>query len=342
MTQEHILVTGGAGYIGSHTVVELLNNGYEAIVVDDLSNSEVHVMEGIEKITGKRPIFEKLDLKNRQALSAFFQNHANIKAVIHFAAFKSVRESVDNPLKYYRNNVLSLINLLEEMVINRISHLVFSSSCTVYGQPDELPVTEKSPFKSNTSPYGKTKQISESIIRDVVQATPSLQALSLRYFNPIGAHETSFIGELPLGLPNNLVPSITQTAVGVRHCFDVYGDDYDTPDGTCIRDYLHVVDLANAHLRAIHRLVTGENQAGFEVFNLGTGKGYSVREVIRLFEKVSGIALNYRIKKQRPGDAEQIWSDTSFANQVLGWKAKRSLEEMLRSAWRWEQNYRNR
>ncbi|MBE9469526.1 MAG: UDP-glucose 4-epimerase GalE [Bacteroidetes bacterium] len=336
-----VLVTGGAGYIGSHTVVELQNNGFEVVIVDNLSNSNIDVLNRIQKITGKRPIFENFDLCDTEKIKLFFKKHNDIKAVIHFAAFKAVGESVSNPLKYYNNNLVSLVNLLQAMNENNISNLVFSSSCTVYGQPDELPVTEQSPIKEATCPYGYTKQVSEQVLKDSTSAYKFFKAIALRYFNPIGAHDSALIGELPLGVPNNLVPFITQTALGLRKQLSVFGDDYNTPDGTCIRDYIHVVDLAKSHVIAIQRLLKNNNINDFEFFNIGTGKGNSVLEVINTFERVTAQKLNYKITNRREGDIEQVYADTKYANFELGWKAEKTLEEALLSAWNWEKYYRN-
>lgn len=330
-----ILVTGGTGYIGSHTVVELQQKGYEVIIVDNLSNSYISVVDQIEKITGIRPGFELLDLRDKERTLSFFQRNPDITGVIHFAALKAVGESVEKPLDYYHNNILSLINLLEGMKGCNINNFVFSSSCTVYGQPDELPVTEKSPFKKAWSPYGHTKQISEEIIENVCKVLP-IQSILLRYFNPIGAHESALIGELPIGIPNNLVPFLTQTAVGKREFLTVYGKDYNTPDGTAIRDYIHVVDLAKAHVVAIDRLMERKNKINPEIFNLGTGKGYSVLDIISSFEKTTGVKLKYNFSGRRSGDIEKVWADTSFANKELGWKAEKDLDEMMLSAWKWE------
>ncbi len=329
-----ILVTGGTGYIGSHTVVELQQNGYEVVIVDNLCNSTAEVVNSIEKITGVKPDFEKFDLTDPDRTNRFFEKH-DISAVIHFAAYKTVPESVKKPLKYYRNNLLSLLNILDCMKDSKAACFVFSSSCTVYGQPDLLPVNENAPIKKAASPYGNTKQVSEEIIEDTVKAH-GLKAISLRYFNPIGAHESALIGELPLGIPDNLMPYITQTAIGKRSGLNVYGDDYNTPDGTAIRDYIHVVDLAKAHVIAVDRLLAGKKKNNFEVFNLGTGNGFSVMEVIRSFEKGSGVKLNYKIANRRPGDIEKVWADTSYANKELGWKAEKTLDEMTLSAWNWE------
>jgi UDP-glucose 4-epimerase len=337
-----ILVTGGTGYIGSHTVVELISEGFRVLIIDDLSNSDLSVLDGIERITGVRPGFEEFDICDSQKLAGFFDRHGEAGAVIHFAARKAVGESVEMPLEYYRNNLVSLINLLDQMKAGRAGNLVFSSSCTVYGQPDELPVTESSPFKKGASPYGKTKQMAEEIIADTIFANPFINAISLRYFNPIGAHHSAHIGEVPRGVPDNLVPFITQTAIGIREELKIFGNDYNTPDGTCIRDYLHVTDLAKAHVIAIKRLLDKKNGTPLEVFNLGTGRGVSVLEMITTFEKVNKIKLNYRLTGRRPGDIEKVWADTSLANRVLGWKAGISLEATLESAWKWEKNYRNR
>lgn len=339
--QQRILVTGGTGYIGSHTVVELQLAGYDVCIVDDLSNSHAGVLESIQQITAIRPTFEQFNLQDCAKTEALFASSNPIAAVIHFAASKSVGESVRKPLEYYRNNLLSLMNLLEVMREHRTSNIVFSSSCTVYGQPDSLPVTEQEPFRKAASPYGNTKQICEEMLQDAIAADDSLRGIALRYFNPIGAHPSALIGELPSGVPDNLVPYITQTAIGIREELRVFGSDYATPDGSCIRDYIHVVDLARAHVVAVRRLLEKRCKGAFEYFNIGTGVGYSVLEVVRAFEKVSGKTLNYRIVDRRPGDIEQIWADTSLANAALDWKAERGLEEMLASAWAWEQRYRS-
>ena len=330
-----ILVTGGTGYIGSHTVIELQKKGFEVIIADNLSNSSIDVVDNIRKITGIKPLFEEIDLAEEKPTRDLFTRYPGLNAIIHFAAFKAVGESVLQPLKYYRNNLGSLMNLLHEMEINGIRDFVFSSSCTVYGQPDVLPVTEAAPIKKAASPYGNTKQISEEIIEDVSKVTP-LQAVLLRYFNPIGAHESALIGELPLGVPNNLMPYITQTAIGKREFLRVFGKDYDTPDGTAIRDYIHVVDLAQAHVIAIERMLQGKNKQKVEVFNLGTGTGYSVLDVINSFEYSTKEKLNYRFLDRRPGDVQEIWANTEFANRELGWKACKDLNEMTLSAWNWE------
>lgn len=333
-----ILVTGGTGYIGSHTVVELQQAGYGVVVVDNLSNSNIEVLSGIEKITGIRPAFENIDCTDYVNMDRMFEKYPGIDGVIHFAASKAVGESVEKPLHYYRNNLLSLMNLLQLMPIHKISNLVFSSSCTVYGQPDKLPVTEDAPIKPAISPYGKTKQIGEDIIRDTVFANDFYKAVILRYFNPIGAHPSAHIGELPSGVPNNLLPFVTQTAMGIRKQLQVFGNDYNTPDGSCIRDYIHVVDLARAHVVAVARMLNKENKEPVETFNLGTGRGLSVLEVVHTFEKVNGVKVPYRIADRREGDIEQVWADPSYANEVLGWKAQETVEETLRSAWRWELN----
>ncbi|MBU1011861.1 MAG: UDP-glucose 4-epimerase GalE [Bacteroidetes bacterium] len=330
-----ILVTGGTGYIGSHTCVELQQKGYEVIIVDNLSNSNIKVLDAIEKISGIKPAFENFDLADSQKTVDFFKRNSDIDGIIHFAAFKAVGESVDLPLKYYHNNLFSLVNILQSMKDNGIVNLVFSSSCTVYGQPEKLPVSEDAPIQKAESPYGNTKQISEEIIFDTVKSS-NIKGIALRYFNPIGAHESAIIGELPLGVPNCLMPYITQTAIGTRQQLSVFGDDYNTPDGTAIRDYIHIVDLAKAHVIAVERMVNQKMKKTFEYFNLGTGNGYSVLEVIKSFEKVSGQKLNYKIVGRRAGDVEQVWADTNFANVELGWKAQKTLDEMTLSAWKWE------
>ena len=335
-----ILVTGGTGYIGSHVAVELINEGYEVVVVDNLSNSKINALDGIEKITGVRPAFEQIDLCDKYMTEAMLKKYPGIKAIIHFAAYKAVGESVAYPLIYYHNNLVSLINLLELMQQYSIPDIVFSSSCTVYGQPEKLPVTEDAPLQAAISPYGNTKQISEEIIRDTVAASGKIKSIALRYFNPIGAHPSALIGELPVGVPNNIVPFITQTAIGIRKQLSVFGDDYNTADGSCIRDYIHVVDLAKAHMVAVRRLLENRNKDDFEIFNLGTGQGVSVLELINVFEKVSGVKLNYKIAGRRYGDVEQVWADTAYANNELGWVAQSTLEETLKSAWDWEKNIR--
>ena len=338
--KERILVTGGTGYIGSHTVVELQNSGYEVIIIDNLSNSNADVVDNIEKVSGIRPAFEKLDCLDFAGLDAIFTKYKGIKAIIHFAASKAVGESVEKPLLYYRNNLVSLINLLELMPKHGVEGIVFSSSCTVYGQPDELPVTEKAPIKKAESPYGNTKQINEEIIRDTVASGAPINAIMLRYFNPIGAHPSALIGELPRGVPQNLVPYITQTAAGIRECLSVFGDDYPTPDGSNIRDYIDVVDLAKAHVAAIRRMIEDRNKARYEVFNIGTGRGVSVLELVHRFEQVNRLKLNYKIVGRRAGDIVAIWADPSYANNELGWRAERSLDETLAAAWKWEKHIR--
>ena len=330
-----ILVTGGTGYIGSHTVVELQNNGFEVVIVDNLSNSYIEVVDNISKITGVRPGFEKIDLTEIEKVDSFFKEYKDIVGIIHFAALKAVGESVDKPLDYYKNNILTLINMLSCMKKYKIKNIVFSSSCTVYGQPDELPVTEESPIKPAWSPYAHTKQISEGILENTTNVE-DIQGILLRYFNPIGAHESALIGELPIGIPNNLVPFLTQTAIGKRDILKVFGNDYKTPDGTAIRDYIHVVDLAKAHVIAIDWVLNNTNKKKVEVFNLGTGNGYSVLEAIQSFEKIRGVKLNYKFVNRRAGDIEQVWADTSYANEELGWKAEKDLDDMMLSAWNWE------
>ena len=336
-----ILVTGGLGYIGSHTVVALSEAGYEVVIVDNLSNTRIEVLDGIESIIGRRPAFYELDLRNELQVVELFDKEPSIEGVINFAASKAVGESVENPLLYYENNLSAFIYLLKQLAVKPKSHLIFSSSCTVYGQADVMPITEKAPIKVAESPYGNTKQIGEEILKDTVKVSSGLSAIALRYFNPIGAHSSAKIGELPLGVPQNLVPFITQTAAGLRKELAVFGDDYPTPDGTCIRDYIHVVDLAEAHVEALTRLVKGESISDYEVFNLGTGKGSSVLEVIESFEKVSGSKLPYRIAGRREGDVIQAFADTEKANSVLGWKSKYSLDDALASAWAWERKLRN-
>jgi UDP-glucose 4-epimerase len=338
---KQILVTGGTGYIGSHTVVELQNEGFEVVIIDDLSNSKIEVLDAIEKISGKRPQFEKFNLSDREKTDGFFKKYKNIEAIIHFAAFKAVGESVEKPLEYYRNNLVSLMNLLECMKKYEVPNMVFSSSCTVYGQPDKLPVTETTPRKPAESPYGNTKAISEDILRDFCKVNPLNHCIALRYFNPIGAHPTALIGEFPVGVPNNLVPFITQTAAGLRDELKIFGDDYDTQDGTAIRDYINVVDLAKAHVVAINRLLKEKQKANYEFFNVGTGNGYSVMQLVKTFMEVNKVNLNYKIVARRTGDIEKIWADTSFANRELGWEATKSLEETLKSAWDWEKRVRN-
>ena len=339
--KKKILVTGGTGYIGSHTAVELLEEGFDVVIIDNLYNSEAEVINGIAEITGVSPALEVFDLCDPERLDEFFRKNDDISAIIHFAAYKAVGESVKKPLEYYRNNLLSLINLLGSMKKYSIRNLVFSSSCTVYGQPEKLPVTEEAPLQPAASPYGNTKQIGEDIIRDTTVAESLINAISLRYFNPIGSHPTALIGELPRGVPENLVPYITQTAIGLRDELKVFGNDYDTPDGSCIRDYLHVSDLSKAHVVAVRRLLDSKNSQSYETFNLGTGKGVSVLEAISSFERISGLKLNYRITGRRPGDIEKIWADPSRANNELGWKTVYSLDDAMRSAWEWEKRIRN-
>jgi UDP-glucose 4-epimerase len=329
-----ILVTGGTGFIGSHTVVELYNAGYQVIIVDDFSNSNPKILQQIEAITGNKPEFVQLDLCDEPKVAEFAKKNSDIAGVIHFAAFKAVGESVQQPLKYYRNNFYSLINLIN--AFNSKVNLVFSSSCTVYGQPDVLPVTEDAPTKKAESPYGNTKQIAEEILQETCAVTPDLKVISLRYFNPVGAHATALIGELPIGVPQNLVPFITQSAIGKRGPITVYGNDYDTPDGSAIRDYIHVVDLAKAHVAAIKRLENNTAAANYEVFNLGTGKGSSVLQVIEAFEQSTGVKLNYTIGARREGDIEKVWGDVTKSSKELGWKAELGVSEMMSSAWKWE------
>ena len=342
--KERILVTGGTGYIGSHTVVELQNAGYEVVIIDNLSNSNADVVDNIEKVSGIRPAFEKLDCLDYVGLNAMFEKYKGIKAIIHFAASKAVGESVQKPLMYYRNNLGSLINLLELMPKHGVEGIVFSSSCTVYGQPDpeNLPVTEKAPIKKAESPYGNTKQINEEIIQDTVASGAPINAILLRYFNPIGAHPTALLGELPNGVPQNLIPYLTQTAIGIREKLTVFGDDYSTPDGSCIRDFINVVDLAKAHVVAIDRILNKKQKAKVEVFNVGTGRGLSVLELIHAFEASTGVKLNYQIGPRRAGDIEQVWADPTLANTELGWKAETSIEDTLRSAWNWQLKLRER
>ena len=336
-----ILVTGGTGYIGSHTVVELQSKGFEVVIIDDLSNSKIETLDSIEAITGVKPAFKCLNLQDKTLLNSFFEEHKDIDAIIHFAASKAVGESVQEPLKYYQNNLVSLMNLIDCQMKFGVKHIVFSSSCTVYGQPDVLPVTEDTPRKEAESPYGNTKSICEDILRDSAAVYPNFNAIALRYFNPIGAHESSLIGELPSGIPNNLVPFITQTAAGLRDELKVFGDDYNTRDGSCIRDFINVVDLASAHVYAINRLLEGRNKNTYEYFNIGTGSGNTVLELINSFIKSTGESLNYKIVGRREGDIEQIYADTTKANQELGWKAEKSLDETLLSSWNWEKHYRN-
>lgn len=336
-----VLVTGGLGFIGSHTVVELQNEGFEVVVIDDLSNSSENVLEGIEAITGKKPLFEKIDLKEKQSVKDFFQKHSDIFGVIHFAASKAVGESVEKPLLYYENNLNALVYMLQNISGLDQKNFIFSSSCTVYGQADDLPITENAPVKPAESPYGNTKQIGEEIIRDTCKVYQDLNAISLRYFNPIGAHASANIGELPIGVPQNLVPFITQTAAGLRDELSIFGNDYPTEDGTCVRDYIHVVDLAKAHVVALKRLIDGRNVSNYEYFNIGTGVGSTVLEVVESFERVSGESLNYKFAPRRSGDVVAAYADTSKANEELGWKSESSLDDAISSAWKWEKKIRN-
>ncbi len=336
-----ILVTGGLGFIGSHTVVELQNKGYEVVIIDNCSNSSPDVIKGICEITRKDLVFEKFDLREKDKVQEFFKRHNDIEGVIHFAASKAVGESVEKPLLYYENNLSTLVYILQQLADKPSASFIFSSSCTVYGQADELPITEEAPVKAAESPYGNTKQIGEEIIRDTCKVYPALKAIALRYFNPIGAHPSAEIGELPIGVPQNLIPFITQTAIGLREQLSVFGDNYPTPDGTCIRDYIHVVDLAKAHVVALQRLLDGKNASNYEVFNVGTGTGSSVLEVIQSFEKISKQKLNYKIVERREGDITAAYADTTKANNELGWKAKSSLDDSLSSAWKWEQKVRS-
>ena len=339
-----ILVTGGTGYIGSHTVVELMQQGYDVVIVDNLSNSNKDMLDGIAAIVGKQPDFEQVDCNDAAALADVMNRYTDIEAVIHFAASKAVGESVEQPLMYYRNNLMSLVTLLEQMKAHNVHNIVFSSSCTVYGQPsaEHLPVDETAPIQTALSPYGNTKQINEEIIRDEAHADKSLQATILRYFNPIGAHPSAMIGELPNGVPQNLLPFVTQTAIGLRKELKVFGNDYNTPDGSCLRDYIDVVDLARAHVVAIGRLIEERNKQNYEVFNVGTGRPVSVFELVRGFEEANNLKLNYKVAPRRAGDVTAVWADTTRANEVLGWRAERKLDDTLRAAWAWECHVRNR
>ncbi|UMB53565.1 UDP-glucose 4-epimerase GalE [Lutibacter sp. A80] len=330
-----VLVTGGLGFIGSHTVVELQNEGFEVLIIDNLSNSSIEVLDKITSITGTKPTYFNIDLREKTAVKDFFANN-KVDGIIHFAASKAVGESVQMPLEYYENNLGSLISILQEMKANNLNNFIFSSSCTVYGQADELPITENAPIKPAESPYGNTKQIGEEIIKDATKIS-DLKAIALRYFNPIGSHESSKIGELPIGIPQNLIPYVVQTAAGIRKELSVFGSDYDTPDGTAVRDYIHVVDLAKAHIVALKRLIENNNKAQYEIFNLGTGKGNSVLEVINTFEKVTGKKVNYKLVDRREGDITAAYADTNFANEELGWKAELTLDEALLSAWKWQE-----
>ena len=335
-----ILVTGGLGYIGSHVVVELQTSGFEVIIIDDLSNSSLNVLDGIYDITGVKPIFEKIDLKERNLVIDFFKRYSNIDGVIHFAASKAVGESVNDPLKYYENNINSLVYILKELQGLKSPKFVFSSSCAVYGQADQLPINENTPFKEIESPYGNTKKVGEQIIKDTAKANGLFNTITLRYFNSIGAHSSAKIGELPIGVPQNLVPLVTQTAIGIHDKLSIFGNDYPTLDGTCIRDYIHVVDLAKVHLLAMKRLLEENNTENYEVYNIGTGKGSSVLEVVNTFEKVSNVKLNYSFVERRSGDITSAYADTTKANKILGWKAQLSLEDALASAWNWEKSLR--
>ena len=336
-----ILVTGGLGYIGSHVVVELQNNGFKVVVIDDLSNSSLKVLNGIQEITGIEPSFEKIDLKNKQSVIDFFSRHNDIDGIIHFAASKAVGESVNNPLKYYENNIHSLVYLIQEINKLRTQKFIFSSSCTVYGQVDKLPITENAPIQEPESPYGNTKKVGEQIIKDTTKANGLFNTIVLRYFNPIGAHESALIGELPIGTPQNLVPFVTQTGTGLRDRLSIFGNDYPTPDGTCIRDYIHVIDLAKAHVVAMKRLLEEINTENYEVYNIGTGKGSSVLEVVNTFEEVSRVKLNYSFVERRAGDIISAYADTTKANSVLGWKSELTLKDALHSAWEWEKKNRS-
>lgn len=335
-----VLVTGGTGYIGSHTAIELIQLGYEVVIIDNLSNSKIDILDKIETITGTRPHFENIEMCDAIALDAFFEKNKNIDSVIHFAAVLQVAESVENPFKYYNNNLYSTINLLESMKKHQINSLVFSSSCTVYGNPDTLPVDEYAPVKKAMSPYGNTKQMGEEIIEACAKAS-NINAITLRYFNPIGAHETALIGEVQHGVPHHLIPYITETASGKRACLNVFGGDYNTHDGTCVRDYIHVIDVAKAHISAIERLMNERNKNSFEVFNIGTGIGYSVLDIINAFEKTTNIKIKYKIVDRRPGDVEAVYADTKLANQELGWSTIFNIEDMMRTAWKWEQAQTN-
>jgi len=335
MTKKKILVTGGTGYIGSHTVVELIGKGYDVCIIDNLSNSHIEVIDSIEKITGTRPIYANIDLTNKSAVNEFLRVH-DIDAIVHFAAFKAVGESVEKPLEYYRNNLVSLLNLMELCRDHKIKNFVFSSSCSVYGQPDYLPIDEFAVVKPAQSPYANTKKIGEDILRDTSKVL-ELNIISLRYFNPVGAHPSAMIGEYAIGVPLNLFPVVAQTAIGKREKMVVYGTDYDTPDGSCVRDYIHVVDIAVAHVIAIERMLNGKNKEKYELFNLGTGTGLSVLEIINAFENITGVKVNYQLMSRRAGDIEKVYADTTYANNELGWKATRTLEDMITSAWAWEQ-----
>ncbi len=342
MKKDRILVTGGTGYIGSHTVVELQNAGYPVVIIDNLSNSNRDVIDGIERITGIRPDFVEADCTDMDALRKLFADYPGIKGIINFAASKAVGESVQKPILYYRNNLNTLMNLLELIPENDVKGIVFSSSCTVYGEPDVNPVTEQSPIKKATSPYGNTKQISEEIITDVITSGAPIKSVILRYFNPVGAHQSAEIGELPNGVPQNLIPYLTQTAMGIRKELSVFGDDYNTPDGSCIRDYINVVDLAKAHVLAVERMLEDKSEDKIEIFNLGTGRGTSVLELIKAFESATGVKVPHKIVGRREGDIEKVWANPDKANNVLGWVADTSLEDTMRSAWAWQCKLRER
>lgn len=339
--KQTILVTGGTGFIGSHTSVELIEAGYDVVIVDDLSNSKIEVLDGIEKITGVRPAFEQVDLRDRKATENVFRKYPKIEGIIHFAASKAVGESVQKPLMYYRNNIVSLVNLLELMPEYGVEGIIFSSSCTVYGQPnpENLPVTENAPHQKATSPYGNTKEINEQIILDYIHSGANIKSIVLRYFNPIGAHPSALIGELPNGVPNNLIPFVTQTAMGIRKELTIFGNDYNTPDGTCIRDYIYVVDLAKAHVAAMKRILDNKSD-NIEYFNIGTGHGNTTREIVETFEKATGVKVNWKFGPRREGDIEKIWGDCTKANTVLGWKADTPLSDVLASAWKWQEKLR--
>lgn len=339
-SRKTVLVSGGAGYIGTHTAVELINAGYDVVIIDNLSNSEKEAVEGVRRITGRDLAFEIVDTCDKNALRRVFEKYP-FDTVIHFAAYKAVGESMAEPLKYYHNNLVSFMNIVEMMKEFNRPNILFSSSATVYGEAEHLPVTEQTPRQPATSPYGNTKQIAEDILRDCCRAYEGMYGIALRYFNPIGAHPSALIGELPRGVPNNLVPFITQTAAGIRECLSVFGDDYDTPDGTCLRDYIDIVDLAKAHVAAVDRMTSGRMDARYEIFNVGTGNPVSVLELITTFERVNDLKLPYKITGRRPGDVPAVWADTSVANEVLGWKATRTLDETLRAAWEWEKYVRN-
>ncbi len=340
--KETILVTGGTGFIGSHTTVELIQNGYDVVIVDNLSNSNASVVDGIEKITGVRPEFEKVDCCDYAAMENVFEKHKGISGIIHFAASKAVGESVQKPLLYYRNNINSLINLLELMPKHGVRGIIFSSSCTVYGQPsaENLPVTEEAPMQKALSPYGNTKQVNEEIIQDYIHSGAPIKSIILRYFNPIGSHPSALIGELPNGVPMNLIPFVTQTAIGIRKELKIFGNDYNTPDGTCIRDYIDIMDLAKAHVKAMERILNENGTDPVEVFNIGTGNGLSTLQIVEGFEKATGVKLNWRYAPRREGDIEKVWANPHKANTVLGWKASVDIEDTLRSAWKWQQKLR--